>query len=66
MASKPDVPKTTPRLRRSQMAVEIEGLEVRLIVMCRDRYEAIKLHDDLIASCKAGRFNFSGDVINDH
>jgi hypothetical protein len=50
--------------RKPQVAVEIEGREVRLIVMCSDHYSAIKMYEDLVASCRQGNFTFSMDVTN--
>ncbi len=48
--------------RKPQVAVEIEGREVRLIVMHSDHYSAIQMYEDLVASCRLGSFTFSMDV----
>lgn len=48
--------------RKPQIAVEIEGREVRLIIMHSDHYSAIKMYEDLIASCRKGSFVFSMNV----
>jgi hypothetical protein len=58
MASEPQT--TGPR--KPQVVVEIEGREVRLIVMCSNHYDAIKMYEDLVGACRQGSFTFSMDV----
>jgi hypothetical protein len=55
-------PTTGPR--KPQVAVEIKGREVRLIVTCSNHYDAIKMYEDLVASCRHGNFTLSMDVSN--
>lgn len=36
--------------RKPQLAIEIEGREVRVLIACTTHYAAIKLYEDLVAS----------------